>query len=533
MSKSKALAWIIVFAFITRLLLLFAFPLQDTDFYMINSAAENLANGHGLGFQRSSINDLSIVHFEALRLWPPLLTILVAAFIKLTGSAFIANTLLLSLFALVFFYSVNKILLLLKLQTNTKALIYLFIATNPETIKVPGLSDMAGATLCLAACAGFINLLYKKQNFQTSTLFFTGILFFLPSAFRYQYYPLSYFFPIIFLLYSLRLKDQQLVRKSIILLLIIFALTCLQEILLYNYSKQPLTQSVAMDKSGFFISNLQKPYPFWIKSFINLSYLENKFIFNQLSVEIFYIFLFMCFVAAFVIKMKFLFKKIQNEQDSIRNFSLIFLLIASVIPFATLLLLSLTRESQTNKAGSWTYINEGRYYILSSVLLLIVTASYFQELKKQVSDRMKNIGLKCVIGILTFNGLLTAKFYANYILDNIPDRTTTTQNDRKRIDSLIDKLRIKKKEPIVITFNEPNFAFYPFKPNIAVTQKIPRLAKHEFSTSKETKLLIIADKPLTSTDSLLIAKTNAKKLATLNTSQLYIAEIHPASTKEP
>lgn len=522
---------IIGFAFITRLLLLFAFPQQDTDYYIINTAAQNLASGHGMGFLRSYITDLSAFSFEGLRLWPPLLPLLLSGFFKIVNNSQIATTFFFIFFLLIFFYFLSKLLNLLKFTIQTKSIVFLFVATNPELIKTPGLTDLAAASFCLAACTVFIKILSATTRKKVFTLLLCSLLFFLPSAFRYQYYPLTYLFPCVLLCYSFYLKDSVLKYHSIILLIFTVAFTFLQETALYTYTKKDLFYSIEMDDTGFYLSNLKKIYPFWIKSHLNLSYLENRFIRMLSNFEYFYLSIFILYVLVFLYLSRLVLKTINTakakKDSSIKELTVAFFLFLSAIPLLTLMLLSLTHKQQTVNAGSWTYVSEGRYYILSSVLFLVTTAWFSEILRNNGHKFSKNISTWATILILCYNTTLTLKFYINIISQNLPKKGSITKQERKSIEAIIDSLHTDKTTPMAITYNEPSFAYYPQKQNVALTSKINTLATATFHTSNRIQLLILAKNPLTLSDSILVKKTQAKKISTLHKTTIFLAEVLP------
>lgn len=530
MSNSKILLVVIVFAFITRTLLLLAFPLQDTDYYMINSAAVNLANGHGLGFQRSDVNDLSTIYFEGLRLWPPLVTIVLSGLFKITGDITFSNNLLLLLCLMLLFYYLQMLFSAINLSLKTQILCFLFIALNPDIIKQPGLSDLAAATFCIGSCLFAHRLLASKHKKKLSWLILYGVILFLPSAFRYQYYPITFCFPLSLYLVGHFGNDLLLKKQSIILFLIIAIGISVQEIFLYTYTYQPLSQSIAMDNKGIFIYNLYFVYPFFLKTFLNLSYIENKFytlfqlLRNHYSLAA---------LGLFIIWILSVKSDLHKQKEIATRKSFIYLLtVILLMPFATLLMLSLFLNSRSGEPGGWTYVTEGRYYILTSLLILAVIAWQLQS-KIQTSGFSYFRKVKIVLlSVSIYNVLLTGKFYINLFNNNIPDKQKYFKSDRKTIDSLLTNYSNQKTQTL-LTYNDPFYAFYEYKPNIAVTQKVAVLAQHKFSTSKKLQLLIITNKPLTSNDSNIVTKTKATMLARLNTSQLYVAEIHPPSTKNP
>ncbi len=532
MSGKRTFFAIVILAFVTRLLLLLYFPLHYTDYYLINTAAQNLVDGHGMGFFRSDSNDLSNLYFEGLRLWPPLVPFVTAVFIKITGSIAITDIVLSILLLITLFIYLNKLFTLLKISAPTQFVGYLFIATNPEIIKQPGLSDLASATFSIAACLYLFKLITasKKQTYLTLLLY--GIFFFLPSAFRYQFYPLSVFFPVALFVSGYLLKDRALKKQGILLLLFVSLLIFTQEIFLFFYTAQPLTQSVSMDSRGIFFYNLNFIYPFFLKTFVNFSYIENtlpyvlKYFGNLYSLLISALFLFWLVVLTRYAGKKYSAKAKTTEQRE--PLSIIILLLVVVIPPLILTALSLMYNSRTGLPGGWTYVKEGRYYIVSSLLILILSLWYVQNRIAEFSKLVRTAGSIFLGGMLLYNTLLTLKFYYNIYNKNIPDKEITNRADRTKIEHIVDTLS-NNGITTVICSNEPYFAYYSFKPNVATTQKTDELILRKIQTTKKTQLLLVAQKPISGADSLLIAQTNAKEVASLSTTILFLAVILPST----
>ncbi|NCU06302.1 MAG: hypothetical protein GXC73_20300 [Chitinophagaceae bacterium] len=530
MTAKKILPYVILWAFVTRLLYLYSFPLRYTDFYLINTAAQNLADGYGMGFIRSSASDLSLPYFEGLRLWPPLLTGTVSQLYKLTGNIYLANNILLfASLSLLFLFTI-QLCKLLELTEKSQVCLYVFFALSPELIKFPGLSDLAAATCTLGASVYLLKFLLKKQKLKKSSLFLLAFLFFLPSAFRYQFYVLSLALPVLLFLSSLYLKDNALKKDSLLLILFTFSFLLLQELFLYIYANQPLDKSVSMDKSGFFPYNLLTIYPFFTKTFLNLSYLENVLSSTLAPYRRYYFLIsFFLFIVWFVTIIRALHLNTKNQKKSKKTLIPTILLLVSVLPFFTLSLLSLRYNSRSGEPGGWTYVNEGRYYIVCSVLVLILSIWYVQARIKEMSSTAIKTLYTILILIVTYNAAFTFKFYVNVLKQNFPDREITNRQTRKSIDSIIS-VYAAHPEPLVITYHEPYFTFHTYKHNVYVTDEIKLFIKKDFRTSKPVRLLAITNKPLSRIDSILVKKTKAHLISEQPTTLLYLASI-PASTK--
>ena len=529
MNTRRIFIFVVVFSFISRLLYLLYFPLQYTDYYLINTAAQNLVDGHGMGFMRSMQTDLSSFYFEGLRLWPPLVTATVGFFMKITGGVHVANSLAIGVVLVSLFFFLDCWLTDLQLTTSIKTIVFLFIGINPELIKQPALSDLAAAAFFIGACSASYRLLLNKEKITNWQVLLTGMLFFLPTAFRYQYYPVSYFFPFMLTVLSYYFKDPVLRRNAGKLLTVVIALTLTQELFLFFYTKQPITQSVAMDENGFFLYNLRYIYPFFLKSFINISYIENI---NQQLIRHYAVLYSYGIVTVFSVWCIKIIAKLRTTNDELqkrKNSGILLLLIGLILPVIILCLLSLIHNSRTGEPGGWTYVLEGRYYIGSSLLTMVLFAWYIEQQYKQSNLAVKTTGKALLVMVLIYNSLLHVKFFYNISKDNIPDKEVNNRNDRKEIKQLIDTLT-NDKTKLVICSNEPYFAYYLYNKEVAVTQKITALVKHEISTKEQVNLLIITATQKTPDELALIQRTGAVLIKKLNACQLYLAKLQPTQT---
>lgn len=524
----KALFGVIIIAFVTRLLLLLYFPLKYTDYYLINAAAENFINGHGLGFTKVYTADLSQFQFEGLRLWPPLVTLLTALLLKITGSIQNTDLTISILLLLLLFVAIHILFQQLKLSVPLQMLGYIFLAVNPEIIKQPGHSDLAAATFCIGACAACINLLQRQQKQNIIIIAATGCLFFLPSAFRYQFYPISFMFPMLIIGSGIILHEKKLQKTGKILFGFITFFIIIQELFLAVYTKQPLTQSVAMDNTGLYFTNLAFIYPVFLKTFVNVSYLENQYgtIFQKIaglySAVIIIAFAGYCYLITKRIR------KIYNtataEHQKQKALSNVSLLLTMLLPIAILIMLSICYNSRTGFPGGWTYVREGRYYIVPSLLILTLTLWYIQEIYDKIKPQIRKGGMIIMGLVLSYNSALTVKFFYNIIINNIPDKEVKNRNDRSSIENLLNQFSNEGHKTIVCS-DEPYFTHYTYKPSIAIGPKITGALKTELKSGNDVQVLIIAQKPVTENDRAFIDQTKAKKIKTINTSTLYLGII--------
>ncbi len=531
MTATRQLQIVILFAFITRLLLLYCFPLHMTDYMLINSAAQNLRDGHGMGFIRSSPENLSTFYFEGLRLWPPLVTLTTSLFLTLTGSATAADMLMMCLVLIGFIWSLYQLCKEMGLTTRYITYVFIVFAINPELIKRPGYSDLAAAFLCIWALLLLIKQLKRKKPSSILTVLFFSLVFFLPSGFRYQYYPISLLFPLYLLGYAFYSKDRLLVKQSLLSFLLVLLFLFLQEYFLFVYTAQPIDQSVAMDKTGFFFYNLKSFYPFSFKTFVNISFLENTWAHIIIPIKHLYFFLAGILVASILLfAIRYLLTTIQlTKSDKTRlrlNFSVLALIPFMLFPVMILVGLSLTHNSRSGQAGGWTYVNEGRYYIVPSILLLLLTLWLVQQKWSRLSSILKRLLITLFIISIAYNFSLTLKFYYNVLKQNIPDKELSNRTDRAAVYNYLQTFG-NDSIPTVLTYTEPYFTFFPYVEKVAITSKMDLLSETKMKTKQRIRLLIIAQKDKTESDIRFITKYKAIPVLRQTNCTIYSTIIEP------
>ena len=302
-----------IFAIAARLLYIIFSPLKDTDYELVHIAADNLISGNGLSYPRTYLNDLSLIYHDPMRYWPPL-TALMVAFVKwLTESNQAADLILLFAGMISLFLVLKKLVVGFEVIPLFQIMIWLALATNPEPFRSIGISDLYGCLFLLwglSFCIDY-NSIAKSSK---ARLVFLSLVFFLPAAFRYQYYPVIFVLPLYLILTGVVLKKTTLLYKGLFSLFLVFCFLCLQLILLSVYTNSALF--LYNDTKGFFPANLVMMYPLLLKTIINSSYIENLFINNLLWIKYSYLIansfvliVFFYFTAVFFSKKLFFIKK--------------------------------------------------------------------------------------------------------------------------------------------------------------------------------------------------------------------------------
>ena len=482
-----------VFALLSRLLYIIYQPLKDTDYELIHIAADNLIAGNGLAFPRTFLNDLSVIYYDPMRYWPPLTAILVAAVKAITNSVVATDMILLFTGMITVMFLLKKMIAALALSPLFQIIAWLILATNPEPFRSIGISDLYGCLFGLWSV--LLCIMYFQSTDQHKKIpVLASFIFFLPAAFRYQYYPVIFVFPLFMMMAAKILKNPALFRKAIFSFFLVGFFLGLQ-LLYLSYSTNSIIFAYN-DPKGFFPSNLAFMYPIFIKTVVNSSYIENKLqsfldwfnqaylITNLLFFIIVYIWLTGYFLHTYR-KIKKGFYEISNDGGVLLQF--LFFAVSTAVIF-TLVAASLIYNSRSGKFGGWTYVGEARYYMIPALLFLMMLLKILQ----QYIHRSKIIALALGL-VLTCNTALWCKFIYNIFTDNLSKKEIQNITDRAAIEQKIIDLQ-KNSLPVIVSYTEPYFAFFSVRKQYAITKKVNFLLDSGYKTSAPVQLLIITEK---------------------------------------
>jgi len=481
-----------VFALLSRLLYIIYQPLKDTDYELIHIAADNLIAGKGLAFPRTFLNNLSVIYYDPMRYWPPLTAILVAGVKAITNSVVATDLILLFIGMITVMFILKKIIAALDLSPLFQIIAWLILATNPEPFRSIGISDLYGCVFGLWSV--LLCIRYFQSTDQNKKIpILASFIFFLPAAFRYQYYPVIFVFPLFMMLAAKVLKNPALLRKAIFSFFLVGFFLGLQ-LLYLSYSTNSIIY--ANDPKGFFPSNLAFMYPIFIKTVVNSSYIENKLqgfldwfnltylITNLLFFIIVYTWLTGYFLHTYR-KIKKASYEICNDGGILLQF--LFFAVSTAVIF-TLVAASLIYNSRSGKFGGWTYVGEARYYMIPGLLFLMMLLKILQ----QNMHRSKIIALALGL-VLTCNAALWCKFIYNIFTDKLSNKEIQNITDRAAIEQKIIDLQ-KNSLPVIVSYTEPYFAFFSIRKQYAITKKVNFLLDSGYKTSAPVQLFIITEK---------------------------------------
>lgn len=515
MNPGKTTGVFFILAVFFRIVYIFLYPPGGTDHQLIHAAVDNLLSGNGLSFTIANPNDLSSILYQPMNEWPPLVAYLVSIAKAITGSGTAADLLLMTAGMFLLLLILRSIFQLMQIGAKTQVLLWILIAANPDPFAHLGISDLYSALFMLWGvlfCLRFLQMPYATKG----QILVASMFFFLPAAFRYQYYPLIFIFPF-FLLFAGWWKQQKhLYQSGWLSLSIVFCLLSFQIAMLYQ---QTGNAAYIADEKGFYPENLQWAYPFLLKSFLNISYIENKMLLiGKWTLVPYYLSIFTLSVALLGYVFVRVFRKAHNsfwnfeEERSSLIISKLCLLTVIMAILALLVLLSVMYSPQVNFGSVFTYMREDRYFIVCSLLLLVFFGKQLDGI--QFIQQPSLVGLKrfTVASVIVMNLLLFGKFLYNAATDNLKDIRQISVAEKKIIETEIDELKKKYSLPVVAVSSIRLLQYNPSVSDYSIAKTLKQINETGLKTSQPVQLVLVTQSELKQEESLFIKSKGAKEV---------------------
>ncbi len=490
----------------------FYFPPLGTDQIMIHTAVDILLQGKGLTFPIANLQDLSIVHFQPMNEWPPLVGYLIYSVKAVVINTRATDMILMAFGTLLLLLAVRKIMKHIEISPIFQSILWIIIATNPEPFYRVGISDIYSC-LCMlwgvSLCLGFV----KTGTIKTYQLLIASIVFFLPAAFRYQYYPIIFICPLFLIIAGRILKQTDLFKKGKLSLLTVAMLLVTHISLLYFQTGS--VARIAEDKIGIYFENLIHMYPFLVKGFLNTSYIENVLFTKSTSAMLMVNTLYFLLTAFLLYKIiRFLIFQYNNiiTQSNNEKWALYlnkgFLLVVSLSIIFLLSVLSLIYSPQVNPYGLFTYIKEGRYFLVPTLLLVLLTTSILQEYLSHLQIQKFKFYKTLIVFIILFNFSLFGKFCYNIISGKQKIQGSSWTLERKTVfEKITNQIQIFKRPTVLVGNNY--FSYQPIAENYGILKELKQLETAGIKTTKPILLLIITQPKLSIEEEKFIYEKNA------------------------
>ena len=262
----------IIFAIANRIVFATLYSTIGRDARVQITFAKNLLAGKGLGVTKFFTADLSTPVFDTTQHFPAGFSLAIVPFLKLFGDEH--DAVLAFDIATIFFFvfTVRFLSKMAGLPLSMRNLLMLVIGCSQYSFIMQGSStDLFGLTLLLLGLGILIKIIDKVDRIGLPTMLFYGLIFFLPSFFRYMYLPVSLLFPIIIFAFGVWKKNSLLSKTGVTLLVTVGLFIFLMLFLSYRYSGNSVY--VFETGRGIFFNQLIHWYPFIPASFINLDFI--------------------------------------------------------------------------------------------------------------------------------------------------------------------------------------------------------------------------------------------------------------------
>lgn len=518
MRPGKATAAFFVLAVIFRTLYIFLYPPEGNDHEMIHAAVDNLLSGNGLSFPVANTNDLSSTAYQPMTEWPPLVAYFLSVAKAIVGNSDAADILIMSLGMCLLLLVMHNIMKLLNLTDQTRIILWIIIAANPDPFRGLGISDLYSALFMMWGVLFLLRFIQQPQ-IHTGQLMAASVFFFLPAAFRYQYYPLIFLFPMLLIGAGHVKQNLNLFKKGLLSLSIVFFLLCFQIAMLYQHTGS--ASYVADDETGFYPQNLLLSYPFLFKAFLNTSYFETKLLFmgQQNMIPYFAICAILSFsllagVFAYLLKQIKSFNASAEEPAETLKLSRFALFTVAISIVVLLAVLSIRYYPQVQESGGlFTYVKEGRYFIVSSLLFLVLFASlaqnYVQKFKWNLQFPVRKLAFA---SLMIINLSLFSKFLYNASTSNLVDYKGRRTENRQLVQQEIETLLNKYKLPVVAASEDKDLIYYPNIKDYGIVKNFKELLQKGIHTSQPVQVVLVTRTKLSKRETALIQQRSAKEV---------------------
>ena len=405
----------LLFAILNRIIFCLFYTTISRDTRVQLTYAENLINGKGMGVTKYFTTDLVTPVFDTYQLFPPGYSLSIAPFLWITGNNEQTSVLTFEIIsAVLFIVSVCYLTFRIGLSSWLTNIMILFAGCSQYPFFLSSSpTDVISLSLVLFGIGASIGIIKAEKMLTILQLLCYGILFTIPSFYRYMYIPVSIIFPIIIIYSGIVFPNKVVRNNGIKLLLITTGLILL--FLSFSFISSGNAMHIYNTERGIYPDQVIRWYPFIPASFINLdfaiqqisiitgiAYSTIMFMAEILNGLLLVLFLFLLF--------RFLFFK-SKSKISLQGF--IFITSGSAISLSILLMLaylSLTYEKQDWGEFSWTYSYDIRYFAFIYVFIPLLLFYFINKLK---TLKKNSFFIASIIALLLLSTEAMHGFYFN------------------------------------------------------------------------------------------------------------------------
>lgn len=530
--------------FLLRAYTAFILPEFTADEHVQLASARHLAEGHGVSLVRVNPSDLASPVFVPLNLWPPGLAVVAAPLLQAGLPPFTVSRVLDIIGLGVFFMA--WLLLFRQIKGLSKwvpVLFFLLAGISYSPCRLLGTTDIFSLAFSCLALSLLLWLFGREREnrvrrFAWAMAFFFGVSSFLPSFFRFAYYPVSILLPLMLVGLVWRFR-RPLLPMALLSLIITLALLVGQQLYQYQIGQSLtyLSSHHSVSDRWLFPENLLEFDPVLVNSLFPEFLIRNKIgagaagIFN-LSVSI---------VVGIVLALAFrqLIRRVKlaftlQKPPPIREvFFLVLTCIGGAVLFFLVLMSLLFSPLPADwvPSGYWTYVQETRYFapvlvFLSLLLLLVALKQYFRLGKVWVlTARML---LLASVGVsLSLLGYHLNRYSLRDGMANMRQYYGKSQD----LAVFLQQQQLQQSAlPVVYLFSQESVSYEPLLFTLEGAPALPvkELEGQQLQTTAPVRVFFSVYPELTDPDNLRVkavaAKYNATRIATIPDLEMEIWE---------
>jgi hypothetical protein len=391
-----------VFAIINRSAIAIFASSIGRDKQLQLTMAENLMAGNGLSLVKYFTNDLYTPVYDSSQVFPPGYSLIIIPFLKVFRDNFLACTVLDVFSAIAFVLLVRVLCKKIKFAVSIVNLITIITGCSQAIFFLEAApTDVISLNFILASFIVAINTINNSNHTSLLKIAGYGLLFIMPSFFRYMYIPFSPLLPLLIYFWGHHTKRTSLKKIGLQLIVVVFIFQAVMIIWLKSQSPVFIVQT----EKGIFPEELLHWYPFFVASFINIDFIAQRIeqvadisYTNAVNIlKLFNLVLIPIFIAVI--------RNILSKRKL--NFFFLDEGVLSITILLTLIFLTLTNKAQKVGFSPWNYTQEGRYFAFLNIFLVFFFFYYLtvSAWQKRLPTRMLAIFIFILLGIETTHGI--------------------------------------------------------------------------------------------------------------------------------
>ncbi|MCC5945680.1 MAG: hypothetical protein JJT94_12155 [Bernardetiaceae bacterium] len=452
----------------------------------------NLSEGNKISLPLIDKTDWSVTRYVPLGDWAAGIAVCTAIIYPVFQDPIYISYFLSFIFILTFFTSLAFLLVKLKIEHKHILLIMLFagICYAPfRYVNISGLASLATLMVGVGGCFYWLQNENHNKPISVIKLILIGIILFLPSFFRFAYYPSGYSLILAYCFYRFVTKTKINIKNLAWVLGSLICFTGLQ----FYYQASLETLNFLENREMFertrllYLENLKLINPIVLNTFFPSSTWLNKIpFFSTLSPSVVFIILHVlsAFILLFIVYHAF--KYFAQKNVLAQKQLIIILFITAFCNWSFMFVLSLFYPAW-EMGDLRTFLTLERYLApVSLFLILFIGLTY----KKAI------MGKSLFIAIMAFNVLIYINSVRVYGIGDLKKQIDIRMPNRLALIEEIESLTLEDKKNIVLSDNTGEVYATAFQEKeISIADLKPYLQQAEQETiyvSKPTQLLVIA-----------------------------------------